>query len=65
MLSKNLLTVTPWMLPLLFILFFVIYSISLLLTKSFDSEDIMILLEIEKRMGINLKTIKKILKRFM
>ena len=65
MLSINLLTVTPWMLPLLFILFFVIYGLSLLLTKSFDNEDIMILLEIEKRMGINLKAIKKILKRFM
>jgi O-antigen/teichoic acid export membrane protein len=63
--SKNLLTVTFWMLPLLFILFIVIYGLSLLLTKSLDNEDIVILLEIEKKMGINLKTIKKILKKFM
>jgi O-antigen/teichoic acid export membrane protein len=65
MLSKDLLTVTFWMLPLLFILFNVIYGLSLLLTKSLDSEDIMLLLEIEKKMGINLKRIKKILKKFM
>ena len=65
MLSKSLLTVTFWMLPLLAILFIVIYGLSLILTKSIDNEDIMILLEIEKRMGINLKRIKKILKKFM
>ncbi len=65
MLSKDLLTVTFWMLPLLFILFNVIYALSLLLTKSLDNEDIVILLAIEKKMGINLKRIKKILKKFM
>jgi hypothetical protein len=53
------------MLPLLFILFIVIYGLSLLLTKSLDNEDNVILLGIEKKMGINLKRIKKILKRFM
>jgi hypothetical protein len=65
MISKDLLTVTFWMLPLLFILFIVIYCLSLLLTKSLDNEDIVILLGIEKQMGINLKRIKKILKKFM
>jgi O-antigen/teichoic acid export membrane protein len=65
MISKDLLTVTFWMLPLLFILFIVIYGLSLLLTKSLDNEDIVILLAIEKKMGINLKRIKKILKKFI
>jgi hypothetical protein len=65
MISKELLTVTFWMLPLLFIMFIVIYGLSVLLTKSLDSEDIMVLLAIEKKMGINLKRIKKILKKFM
>jgi O-antigen/teichoic acid export membrane protein len=65
LLSKDLLTVTFWMLPLLFILFNAIYGLSLLLTKSLDNEDVMIFLAIEKKMGINLKRIKKILKKFM
>ena len=41
------------------------YIILLLLTKSFDREDIDLLLAIERRVGLNLKLIKKILKRFV
>jgi O-antigen/teichoic acid export membrane protein len=57
--------VTLWMLPLLFILYYVIYGIAAVLTRSFDQEDISLLLEIEKRSGINATPIKKILKRFI
>ena len=57
---------TPnYLLPILFMLFVFIYGLSLLLTKSFDKEDIEILLSIEERLGLNLKWIKKILKRFI
>jgi O-antigen/teichoic acid export membrane protein len=57
--------VTSWMLPLLFILYYVIYGIATVLTQSFDQEDIALLLEIEKRSGINAEPIKRILRRFV
>ena len=59
------LTVTLWMLPLLFILYYAIYGTAVVLTRSFDKEDIAMLLEIEKRSGINAAPIKKILSRFV
>jgi len=59
------LTLTLWMLPLLFISYYVIYGIATVFTRSFDQEDIALLLEIEKRSGINAEPIKKILRRFV
>jgi O-antigen/teichoic acid export membrane protein len=63
--AESFLTVTFWMLPLLFILFAILYCLSLLFTKSFDQEDINMLLTIEKKMGINFNRIKNLLKRFV
>ena len=54
-----------WMLPLLFILYYVIYLFAILLTISFDQEDIAMLLAIEKKAGVNAAQIKKILSRFL
>jgi len=48
-----------------FLTFVVIYALSLLVTKSFDKEDIMILLSIENRLGVNLSWLKNILKKFV
>lgn len=59
------LTVTWWMLPLLFILYYAIYGAAVVLTRSFDQEDIAVLLEMEKRSGINTAAIKRILSRFV
>jgi O-antigen/teichoic acid export membrane protein len=64
-LATSLLTVTFWMLPLFLVLFLAIYGLSLLLTKSFDNEDIMLLLAIEKRTGVDATPIKNILRRFI
>jgi O-antigen/teichoic acid export membrane protein len=61
----NFITVSLWMLPLLFILYYGIYGIATVLTRSFDREDIAMLLEIEGRSKINLAPVKKILKRFV
>lgn len=63
--ARNFLDVTFWMLPILFVLFLGLYGLSILLTKSFDREDIIMLLAIEERLGLNLTSIKKILKRFV
>lgn len=54
-----------WMLPLLFILFLILYCLSILFTKSFDREDVMIIHMIESKLHINLKTLKNILRRFL
>ena len=54
-----------WLLLMLLILFMGAYGLSILLTKSFDTEDIMMLLTMEKRLGVNLAPIKRILKRFV
>jgi len=62
--AHNFLTVTFWMLPILFVLFLIVYGLALLFTKSFDREDIDILLVMEKRFGINFQIIKKLLGRF-
>jgi O-antigen/teichoic acid export membrane protein len=59
------LTVTLWMLPLLFILYYAIYAIAIVFTRSFDKSDIALLLEIERRSGLNTTPIKKILSRFV
>jgi O-antigen/teichoic acid export membrane protein len=57
--------VTWWMLPLLFALFYAIYGTATVLTRSFDQEDIVTLLMLEKRSGINAEPAKKILRRFI
>jgi len=63
--AKCFINVQLWMLPLLFILFLGIYLLSMLLTKSFDAEDLTMLLTIEKRFGVDATPIKKILRRFL
>jgi len=62
---RNLVIMSLWMFVALFLLFLVSYYLSVLFTKSFDDEDIMILLTIEKRLGLDLTSIKRILKRFV
>lgn len=59
------LTITLWMLPLLFISYYAIYGIATVFTRSFDREDIALLLEIEKRSGIDATPLKKIMRRFI
>jgi len=63
--AQHVLTITWWMLIVLFVVYLGIYGLATLLTRSFDKEDIALLLEIEKRSGINAAPLKKILKRFL
>ena len=59
------LKVELWMLfPLLFLFLFG-YGLLLLLTRSFDKEDITMLLTLEKRMGINVTSLKRVLEKFI
>jgi hypothetical protein len=52
------------MLPLLFILYFAIYVLAVIFTRSFDQEDIALLLDVEKMSGVDAGLIKKVLRRF-
>ncbi len=64
-LASKFITVTWWMLPILFVVYYGIYGLAMLFTKSFDKEDIALLLEIEKRSGLNARRLKKLLRRFL
>ena len=65
-LVTNLVSVIPfWLLPVLFVVFLGAYALSILLTRSLDKEDIMMLLTLERRLGLNLTAIKRILGRFV
>lgn len=64
-LVRNFLDVTLWMLPLLLILFYGIYFLVTLFSKSLDQEDIMMLDAIEKRIGVDTTRIRKIVRRFL
>ena len=60
----NFISITILSLLLLFILFMATCIVVLLFFKSIEEEDIVLLLAVEKRLGVNLTTIKNILKRF-
>ena len=64
-LTRSLLVVSYWMLPVIFILFLGIYGLCLVLTKSFDKEDIALLLSIANKIGVDLGPIKRILRKFI
>ena len=54
-----------WTLPLILFLFLFSYGFLLIITKCIDKEDIELFLTIEKKSGLNLGPVKKILSRFL
>lgn len=63
--AQYFLTINWWVLAILFILYYGIYVLATLFTKSFDKEDIAVLLQVEKRSGMNMAPLKKMLRRFL
>lgn len=63
--AQNFIPLSWWMLVLILIAYYGSYGLATLLTKSFDEEDIALLLQIEERSGINLAPVKRILERFL
>lgn len=59
------LKLTLWLVFISLIAYIVAYFLFLLLSRSFDKEDIDLLLAVERRAGLNLSVLKKILKRFV
>jgi len=62
---KQFLTINWWTLIILFILFYGIYILSVLFTKSLDTEDLKMLQAIERKTGIKTPRIKKFLNKFL
>lgn len=52
-------------LALLFFIFMILYFLLLLLSRSFEREDIMILTTLEKRLGLELKLLRRLFRRFL
>ena len=63
--SQQFLPITWWTLIVLFIVFYLVYILSVLLTKSLDEDDLKMLSVIEQKTGIKTKFVKKLLKKFM
>lgn len=57
--------VKVWMLPPLLVVFLLSYFILLLLMRCFDKEDIEVLLAIEKKLGVDVTLIKRVLRKFV
>jgi O-antigen/teichoic acid export membrane protein len=58
-------SITIWMLPLLLVLYYATYCVAIIATRSFDREDIDLLLNLERRLGIDASLAKRVLRRFL
>jgi O-antigen/teichoic acid export membrane protein len=62
---KGNLVITNWTMIISVISFLIVYCFLLLLTKCFEEEDLMLALAIEKKSGLDLTAIKKIIEPFI
>ncbi|MBU7031434.1 MAG: polysaccharide biosynthesis C-terminal domain-containing protein, partial [Theionarchaea archaeon] len=58
-------TVSYWVLPLLFLFFSILYILILFATRSFDREDIMLIATLEKRTGLHFGWLRRLMERFL
>jgi hypothetical protein len=54
-----------WMIPLIFLTYYIIYIAAIFFTKSIDQEDLNMLEMIEQISGFKSKIIKKLLKKLL
>ncbi|MBU6997883.1 MAG: flippase [Theionarchaea archaeon] len=54
-----------WMLPILLVMYTVLYGFCMILARSVDQEDIWMLMTVEKKLGVEFVLLKSFLKRFM
>ena len=62
---KNLFDATFCMMLIVFSLFLLVYGLSILFTRTFDEEDMIIMMAMEKRLGTDFSSVKRFLKRFI
>jgi len=63
--SMNLEVYSIWYALPILIVFLLVYFVLVLLSRSVDKEDVELFLAIERKLGVELKIIKKVLKRFV
>ncbi|MGQ4892975.1 MAG: polysaccharide biosynthesis C-terminal domain-containing protein, partial [Candidatus Njordarchaeia archaeon] len=63
--ALNLKVTNIWYAVPILIIFLAVYFLLVLFSKSVDREDVELLLAVEKKLGVDLGIIKKILKRFV
>ena len=61
----NFYIVEIWLIPVLFIIYYIVYFAAILFTKSIDKEDLKMLELIEHKTGFKSRFIKKIINRFL
>ena len=64
-LTQRFLTITWWLIILLFILLYTIYFMSILVTRSLDEDDLKFLLAVQRKTGIKLSFLSKIITKFL
>jgi O-antigen/teichoic acid export membrane protein len=62
--TKNIFNATFLTLPIFFSLFLLIYCLSILFTKAIDEEDIILIMAMGKRLGIDISSVKRFFERF-
>jgi len=61
---QNIIMIEWWMLPIILVLFYIVYILAMLVTKSFDEEDLKMLQMLEEKTGFKSELIKKLLSKF-
>ena len=61
---QNFITISSWMLPFILLLFYIVYILAMLITKSLDREDLKMLQILEEKTGFKSNLLRRLLFKF-
>jgi len=61
---QNFITISSWMLPFILLLFYIVYILAMLITKSLDREDLKMLQILEEKTGFKSNILRRLLLKF-
>jgi len=61
---QNFVTMEGWMLPIILVLFYIVYILAMLITKSLDQEDLKMLQILEEKTGFKSNLLRRLLLKF-
>ena len=64
LMSQNFITISLWMLPVILLLFYIVYILAMLITKSLDREDLKMLQILEEKTGFKSNLLRRLLIKF-
>jgi len=64
MIFQNIITIEWWMLPIILLLFYSVYILAMLITKSLDQEDLKMLQILEEKTGFKSNLLRRLLLKF-